>query len=311
MIERLDDTDLSAVAKRLVLTRRESGANALGRVLTLVVSCAPDHAEMAAETAVAAAREHPMRVLVLSGAPEGRDRLDAEIRVGEDAGASEVVLLHATGEMLSNPGALVTPLLLADTPIVVWWPDRAPASPSSCELGSMATRRVTDCAVVGGLSALSSLASGHRPGDTDLSWARLTPWRDVLASELDQPPHEPVLRAQVSGDPRAVPCALMAAWLGRSLNIPVALLSAPEVSERYPLVGVSLERAGGTISLRLDAVAGVIHLSHPHQPDHEVSFPERSLSDCLAEELRNLGPDPVYTDTLTGGVPALVEAEHE
>ena len=31
---------------------------------------------------------------------------------------------------------------------------------------------------------LTALASGYRPGDTDLSWTRATSWRSVLAATL-------------------------------------------------------------------------------------------------------------------------------
>ena len=95
MIVELPDTSTNDVAKKIVEVRESGGAVSLGRVLTLVV-CA-DHGEPtegAIEGAIGASREHPSRVIVVSRGERSEDsRLDAEIRVGGDAGASEVVIL--------------------------------------------------------------------------------------------------------------------------------------------------------------------------------------------------------------------------
>ena len=128
MIVDLPDTTTSAISKALVKVREEGGAVALGRVLTLVIASAGSTDEEAIVAANEASREHPMRVIVLS-AVAGEPRLDAEIRVGGDAGASEVVVLRASGEAGSDPESLVTGLLLPDAPVVVWWPGEAPTDP--------------------------------------------------------------------------------------------------------------------------------------------------------------------------------------
>jgi hypothetical protein len=120
----LPDTTVSAVSKALVKVREEGGVVALGRVLTLVISSAGRTDEAAIEAATDASREHPMRVIVLSTTRDADTRLDAEIRVGGDAGASEVVVLHASGETSSDPESLVTGLLLPDAPVVVCGPVR-------------------------------------------------------------------------------------------------------------------------------------------------------------------------------------------
>jgi len=97
MIVDMPDTDTGAVNKKIVALREEGGAITLGRVLTLVI--APDTEavlESSIEAANAASREHPCRVIVV--APGDRlatdARLDAQVRVGSDAGANEVVVLR-------------------------------------------------------------------------------------------------------------------------------------------------------------------------------------------------------------------------
>ena len=120
MIVDLPDTTVSKIARSLVSVREEGGAVALGRVLTLVIVTTHGLHEEAIEAANDASREHPMRVIVLIANPEGDAKLDAQIRVGGDAGASEVIVLRAHGPAADNQEGLITGLLLPDAPVVAW-----------------------------------------------------------------------------------------------------------------------------------------------------------------------------------------------
>src|SRR5690606_13961606 len=146
MIVTLRNTNSAEVGSRLVSLRDEGGAVALGRVLTLVVR--PDDeaaSERAIRTANGASHEHPMRVIVvLPDEEEGPAGLDAEIRVGGHAGASEVVVLRPRGGAGRDPGSLVMALLLPDAPIVTWWPSTPPDKPEQDPLGAMAQRRISE-----------------------------------------------------------------------------------------------------------------------------------------------------------------------
>ncbi len=88
----LPDTTVSKISRALVNVREEGGAVALGRVLTLIILTREGALEEVVEAANDASREHPMRVIVLmiDGTTATDSRLDAQIRVGGDAGASEV-----------------------------------------------------------------------------------------------------------------------------------------------------------------------------------------------------------------------------
>src|SRR5262249_22604342 len=146
MIVDMPDTNTQAISKRLVQLREDSGVVTQGRVLTLVV-CTLDSSE--AEDAIAAAneasREHPCRVIVLARGDRFADtKLDAQIRVGGDAGAAEVIVLRLQGELVNHESSMVTPFLLADTPVVAWWPRGAPQFPSKDSVGRLAKRRITD-----------------------------------------------------------------------------------------------------------------------------------------------------------------------
>ncbi len=200
MIVDLPDTTVSKIARSLVSVREEGGAVALGRVLTLVIVTAHGLQEEAIEAANDASREHPMRVIVLIADPTGEPKLDAQIRVGGDAGASEVIVLRAHGPAAASQEGLITGLLLPDAPVVAWWPDHPPASPSTSEVGRVAQRRITDASTPPfAKTRLSQLGATYAPGDTDLAWTRLTRWREQLAAVLDQPPYEPVTAVEVVG----------------------------------------------------------------------------------------------------------------
>jgi glucose-6-phosphate dehydrogenase assembly protein OpcA len=301
MIVDLPSTNISKVNKKLVQLRESGGVLALGRVLTLVIITDDGGgAEDAIDAANEASREHPCRVIVLArGYREAAPRLDAQIRVGGDAGASEVIVLRGYGPLAGDgPAAgMVMPLLLPDAPVVAWWPGEAPAVPATDEVGRLAQRRITDAlAAPDPVAALEQRRTGHHAGDTDLAWSRLTFWRALLATALDAPPFERVTEVAVVGEAVSPSADLLAGWLAVRLGTPV---------RRYPattgqgMVSVRLERASGPVELvRPDGRVG--RLSQPGQPDRLVALARREVRDCLAEELRRLDPDEIYGASLAG-----------
>lgn len=293
MIVDLPGTTTSAVSKALVKIREEGGVVALGRVLTLIIASPGLEDEAAIEAANEASREHPMRVIVLTTLRDRESRLDAQIRVGGDAGASEVIVLRASGETASDEEGLVTGLLLPDAPVVVWWPGTPPENPSDSPLGRIAQRRITDAAAAPNpIEALERMGANYAPGDTDFAWTRLTLWRAQLAAVLDQPPYEPVTGAQVAGGSDSPSTELLAAWLQMQLGVDVEV-DVTEPRGVGGIHGVRLERPSGVIALERDE-SGLAHLTQPDQPEHEIALPRRSLRDCLAEELRRLDPDELF-----------------
>ncbi|KGM14493.1 glucose-6-phosphate dehydrogenase assembly protein OpcA [Cellulomonas bogoriensis] len=301
MIIDLPDTTTAAVAKALVRLREEGGAVALGRVLTLVIDTPAADVDSSVAAANDASREHPCRVLVLArDEVRTTPRLDAEIRVGGDAGASEVVVLRTSSEMLEHADTLMMPLLLPDAPIVAWWPTDIPSHPAEHPVGRMAQRRITDTvSSPDPVASLAALRNGHRAGDTDLAWTRLTRWRALLASALDQPPHEPVTRAEVHGLSTHPSVELLAGWLRMSLRCPVTVVRRTGVEG---ITKVVLDRASGPVTIdRPDGRVAV--LQQPGHPDRTAAMPMRGLNECLAEELRRLDPDEVWGEVLAAGLP--------
>ncbi|MCW0213355.1 MAG: glucose-6-phosphate dehydrogenase assembly protein OpcA [Pseudonocardia sp.] len=301
MIVDLPSSNSSTVNKKLVELRESGGVLALGRVLTLVV-VTDDGAgiEAAIEAANSASREHPCRVIVLArGARKAAPRMDAQIRVGGDAGASEVIVLRGYGalaEMDAGAG-MVMPLLLPDAPVVAWWPNDAPAAPSQDPIGRLAQRRITDAlSARNPTRAFEQRRANHVAGDTDLTWTRLTQWRALLAAALDFPPHDAVTAALVAGEVVSPSTDLLAGWLATRLGVKVK--RSPSTST-HGMSLIRLTRASGPVEMvRPDGK--VATLSQPGQPDRLIALARRSVPDCLAEELRRLDPDEIYGAALAG-----------
>ena len=301
MIVELPDTTTSQVSKTLVKIREEGGVVALGRVLTLVIATTHDGEEEAIEAANQASREHPCRIIVLvDSGHDAADRIDGQIRVGGDAGASEVIVLRGYGRLAEESESLVAALLLPDAPIVAWWPHGAPDNASATSIGCIAHRRITDSGnEPDPTAALFRLRETYRPGDTDLAWTRLTNWRIQLAAALDQVDPEPVSAVTVEGASDSPSTVLLAAWLGLTLDSPVTIVADPAGTG---IRRVRLQRSTGDIQLHRPGFT-VAELTQPDQPAQRIALPRRSLQDCLTEELRRLDPDEVFGEVLTAGLP--------
>lgn len=310
MIITLENTTTTDVDKTLQRLREESGVVTLGRVLTLVIVAEAGHSEKALDAAIEASHEHPCRIIMhVAHSVNDSTRLDAQVRAGGDAGASEVVVLHGYGELAEPTETLVSALLLPDAPIVAWWPHRVPVCPAESSIGRIAHRRITDSTTAEDVvQTLADLAANYRPGDTDISWTRLTMWRVQLSAAYEQAPPSPMVEVVITGAEDSSRVRLLGSWLGSRLDCPVRL-EHTEHSE-HGLDTVRLVREDGEIVLDRpgDTLAT---LSQPGQRDQKVALPHRTLSACLAEELRRLDPDEVYGDVLCSVVDfeALTRAE--
>src|SRR5699024_7805116 len=139
---------------------------------------------------------------------------------------------------------------------------------------------------------LLKLARGYCPGDTDLAWTRLTPWRALLAAALDQVEldveHGAVAAAR--GNPSA---GLLVAWLESRLGVPVGR----KVTEGPGITAVRLHtRAGHVGRSRGDGTSGVFSI--PGEADRPVALKRRNVPELLAEDLRRMDEDDIYAETV-------------
>lgn len=290
----LTDTNASRISAALIAERRKAGSPLMGMVMTFVVVADEAESYDAIRHARSVSREHPARILAVirRGSGRGKANLDAEISIG---GSGESVLLRMSGELTAHAESVVLPLLLPDSPVVAWWPGKAPDDVASDALGGLAQRRITDSGSLdrGRSQALLTQARNYTQGNTDMSWTRLTPWRALLSAALDQYPaavHSAIVEAE-----RSNPSAdLLVAWLADRLHVEVSRT----LSKGPGITAVIMETGGGPIAItRPDGM--LAQFTIPNSPDRPVALKRRDISELLAEELRRLDPDDIYAATVT------------
>jgi glucose-6-phosphate dehydrogenase assembly protein OpcA len=287
------DTDAAEIAAEFVRQRIHAGSPAMGMVMTLVIVVDEKRAHDAMAAAQRASHEHPARVLgVILGRSRGRAQVNAQVGVG-DGWTGETALIRLSGPVVEHPESVVLPLLLPDSPVAVWWPADHPRDPACDPLGGLGQRRITDAAFVtrGKTRAIQAQCAAYSPGNTDLAWTRLTPWRALLAAALDQHPAK-VTRVEITAERISPSADLLGAWLNDRLRAKVSrhTSSGPGITE------VTLETQDGPIRIaRTDGKHATF--TSPGQPDRPVALKRRELPDLLAEELRRLDEDDVYART--------------
>ncbi len=292
MIE-LIDTNAGGIAAEFVASRLRAGSPAMSMVMTLVVVVDEEGSDDAMQVARQASHEHPARVLgVILGDARGTSQINAQ--VGTGAGwTGETALIRLQGEVVKHAESVVLPLLLPDSPVAIWWPADPPEDPASDPLGSLAQRRITDAASAsrGKTKAIHLQCASYHPGNSDLAWTRITPWRALLAAALDQQPLK-VTGGSVTAERISPSAELLTAWLADRLKV------------RFERKG---SNGPGITEVRLDTKEGPIVISRrdgrlatfssPDRPDRPVALKRRQLPELLAEELRRLDEDDVYAAT--------------
>jgi glucose-6-phosphate dehydrogenase assembly protein OpcA len=290
------ETTGTEVVKALGEARRTAGGMISGLALTLVVVADEKKVAEAEVAAVRAASAHPCRVLIVvrRQIESEQPRLDAEISVGGRLGPGEAVVMRMYGRLALHAESVVLPLLAPDVPVVTWWHGQAPAKIAHDPLGVFADRRVTDAAQSQDpIAALRSRAADFAPGDTDLAWARATPWRAVLAGAYDSV-HGRAVKARISAEAGNPSAWLIGGWLKDRLGVEPELVhsAGPGITDVY--LGIE---DGSELSIsRPDGHSAVLHRSGV--ADRRLPLHRREIGDTLAEELRRLDPDQPYARAL-------------
>jgi glucose-6-phosphate dehydrogenase assembly protein OpcA len=212
------------------------------------------------------------------------------------------VVLRMYGRLALHAESVTLPLLAPDAPVVTWWHGSCPDVIAHDPLGVFAERRITDvCRSDDASAGLHQRAVDFAPGDTDLAWTRLTPWRVALASAFDGVRRRPT-SAVVHGGRNDPSAQLLSGWLRARLDIETSV----DGTDDEPVGGVEIAFADGkTTSATLEGTSLV--LRREGQQDSFMPFGERPLGELLAEELRRLDHDHVYAEALeqTTGVEGL------
>lgn len=287
MLIDMKDTSAGDISSALLKSRRNAGTSS-GMVLSLIVVTEEKQYDTVYAACLAAGREHPSRILLVVYSRRRKTTLDATIRMG-DGVPGEIIVLRLCGELVDHADSVILPLLLPDSPVVAWWPHQSPENPGDDQLGRLADRRITDAmGSPGPLRALEVRAVHHSPGDSDLTWTRLTPWRALLAAAMDQFPAK-ITAAVVEAAHDNAPANLLAAWLEDRLGVDTA---------RKP------SRGPGITAVRLTAAAGDIVVSRedglmasysvPGQPRRLVALKRRDINELITEELRRMDADDIF-----------------
>jgi glucose-6-phosphate dehydrogenase assembly protein OpcA len=289
------DTTGNAVVKALSAERRTAGGVTSGLALTLIVVSEEAEVRTAEAAATVAAAAHPCRLLIVvrDEVTHARSRLDAEVVVGGRLGPCEAVVMRMRGRLALHAESVVMPLLAPDVPVVTWWRCCPPEHIAYDPLGVVAERRITDTAQTDDpIAELRVRAEDYAPGDTDLAWTRITPWRTLLASVFDAAPALPISTI-IDAPPKDPSAALMAGWLAARLGV------RPEMR---PISGTAMQGLsmrlsdGGTVEISRENGAAVMRRTG--LPDRALPLPDRTLGDDLAEELRRLDADQTYASAL-------------
>ena len=206
-------TSIDALERELARLRRAALAHAKERGITLarasvlnlvVYSEREVHARRAARALEELALRHPSRAIVLLG---DRDRegvvasVQLHCHVPQADGAQPVlyeqILARVRGDFDERVASVVIPLLVPDLPVFLWWTGTPPSDARHLDdLVTLADRFIVDSAdfaradrTLPEIARLMRL----RVGITDLNWARLTHWRELIAQFFDVPTLRPFL----------------------------------------------------------------------------------------------------------------------
>ena len=201
--------NIGALEREFARLRRASTAHAKeqGRtvaraaVLNLVVYADREvHARRAAQSMSRLADRHPSRAIVILGdrVRDGMDvHIDLHCHVPKKDESTQIcyeqILARVNGDADDRIASVVIPLLVPDLPIFLWWTGTPPRDARRFkDLLALGDRLIVDSADFARpaetLPFVAELAMSHHYrgfGITDLNWARLTPWREIIAGFFD------------------------------------------------------------------------------------------------------------------------------
>ncbi|MBK8460318.1 MAG: glucose-6-phosphate dehydrogenase assembly protein OpcA [Micropruina sp.] len=292
MIINVPDTTATGVHMALVKARHSVGV-ASSMVFTLLVVADLRNYDDVFNACKDAGREHPSRIILITNGLSASSRMDAEIHLGEEV-PGEIISLRFHGEMVNHRDSVVLALLLPDSPVVAWWPGKSPDKPGDDPIGALATRRITDAMGASNpLRALETRARNYSPGDTDLTWTRLTPWRALLAAAVEQYPAT-IADVTVTSAANNASGMLLAAWLEDRLKCTVV---RSESTTGLGITQVRMNTSKGDITISRED-GRMATFSAPGLPRRVVALRRRELNALITEELRRIDVDDIFAASM-------------
>ncbi|NNJ11582.1 glucose-6-phosphate dehydrogenase assembly protein OpcA [Chloroflexales bacterium ZM16-3] len=187
---------------------------------------------------------HPCRAVVLIDQPDqGDPQLEAWVQAncllpapGAPQVCGEQITISSRGARAGQVASLMLPLLVPDLPVVLWMDGDQPFGHRLLgKLRGVLDRLIVDSAsfadpirdlaVMAEFDA-SNTSGPESPALSDLNWARLTPWRELIAQFFDTRPFLPHLRRLdhveidyvAVGEGGLLRALMLAGWLASNLG---------------------------------------------------------------------------------------------
>lgn len=307
-VERLGEIE-AQISELWRLSAREGRGVTRACKMNLVVLCPEEGVDGATQAVARITEQHPSRALVLAcGGREAQGMLEALVSAhchrapdGTEV-CSEQVTIRARGDALSLLPQAVLRLLVADTPVYVWWRGASLDDPLVPPILQVADRFIVNtyelADPLAGLATLATIAadSSWRGNAGDLAWVRTDRWRELMASLFDPPEArrqlDCIVRLVIAvGDPTGkgsatVAAAYLAGWAASRLGWTPAG-SGGWVKPNGGPVAIELRRDGSLDTERIEAAR--FELRGPEGVGVLAVEREVPGGDCV--RLRGAGPD--------------------
>ena len=203
------ETELSRLWRSAAEDPSTHGAVTRAGPLTLLVYVErEEYARQISNLISEVTRQNPCRAIVIAAEPESSPAgIAASISAhctlpaqGAKQVCCEQVTLTARGEAVANLDNVVLPLVAPGLPVHLWWRAGRFALPTYItQVVDFSNHRLQDSARLEDAEAnlpargKQVQALAEQVVVTDLNWARLTPWRELMAQFFDSPEARPNL----------------------------------------------------------------------------------------------------------------------
>jgi len=287
--------------------------------------------------------QNPCRTILLSVDPDSAAPLSASISAYCQLPARdrrqvccEQILIASGRDGIDDLSALVLGLLIPDLPSFLWWRGEPPgAADPFGALAEACDRLLFDSAQFAapkaGLIQLAELARAEgAPRLGDLHWARLEPWRQLIAQAFDRPERLDSLRQLerveiACAEPPSAGALLLGGWLASRLGKRLRLGEQAAQRSEDLILRLRREKGGqatpsGLLEVRLTCRAQSSLLLQRHggsaarirfstgakeTAERPVALEEPDQERVVGSELERIERDPVYEAALQAAAEAL------
>jgi glucose-6-phosphate dehydrogenase assembly protein OpcA len=277
--------------------------------MTLIAVAPGDEQAYAATNALRSlGGHHPARIVILRPDPDSAASLDARATLYalQNDGPRvtfEEITLSVRGQAARHLDSLVEAFTLSDLPVAVWYVNSLPEPTDP--LLTVASAVILDSREAdeeGPLRALVELT--RRRVVVDLSWIRLGPWRELLATLFDAPEQRAWLggvdSVEVTGKPG--PRRLLGGWLYGQLGLSPRQVNLRDGRHVEVKLTSTVDGRQATFAVERGEADRVLK-ARASLPDgrtlrQTASLADEPLATSLALALTHLRPDPIWEKAL-------------